>query len=215
MTEPDIQHLSHELQLRCSQFSHLELLRLLGYRRITPALLDRLRDMLTDTEYLALNRAWYDFRYRGPELLHALCSLVGIPQVNCQAAIDAAHRRIAEDLAAFQPYVFVDTGFLYKDEPIFALAMCESLRHLHFSCGFWRLPLTQQITQVQSRIRAHMAASGGELILWGGIRHYCFYYRAEGLPLLFDPSGQLLGEGEPEAKGRACVSLPNGFLDVQ
>jgi hypothetical protein len=214
MTEPEIQYLSRELRLRCSQFSQLELLRLLGYRRISPALLDRLRAMLEDTEHLALNRAWYDFRYSGPELLHALCKLVGIPEAECQAAVDAAHRRIAEDLRAFQPYLFVDTGFRRKNEMAVGLAMCEPLRHLRFPRGFWRLPLTQQIARVQSRIREHMAGTGGELPMWGGIRRYCFYYQSEGLPMVFDPSGQLLGEGEPEAKGRAYSSLPNDLLGL-
>lgn len=76
----------------------------------------------------------FDFRYSNKQFLNKLCEVVGIEISDFQDEINVIQSAYDKMLDRFKSYVFVDTGFKRDSQPIFILAICESIRRIQMSC---------------------------------------------------------------------------------
>ncbi|TDB05119.1 hypothetical protein [Halomonas marinisediminis] len=192
-----------------------DLLRQMGYANPNHRHRKRLTQVLADPE-LGLGKPEYDFVHDCRSFLHALCRALGIPENNCQAFIAKRDANDKAERQAFKPWLFVDTGFRRCDRPgmpLFALALMERHRRLVLAEDTWRMPWHEQLTRAQSRVREHMAESGGELQAWGRIQRYLFCY-AEGRKLAIAPSGEVLGDASERKLPQASFTLKGKPVSV-
>jgi hypothetical protein len=197
--------LAVELQLRSSGIDERSLLQSMGYPVATGKARQRLRQAIHDPAGF-LEGSSYDFRYGNAEFLRRLGRVLGLPRSWLTEQVDqleAAHRAAA---AAFRPWLFIDTGFQRRSEPVVLLALLESQRQLRFPRGFAQLPLHEQVARAQARVREHMDASQGVLPLWGTIRRYVFHY-AQDAQVVIDTRGALSAE-VAEPPGSAMLTGP-------
>jgi len=187
-----IDNFKTDLVLRVAQMPPDEILRAMGYQKPTSANLERLKSVVEDPEF-GLNDAGFDFKFSSEDFLRTLCSVVGSDPALTERRISSLVQYIHEENAAFKPFIWVDTGFTRKGQPLFALAACEQQRYLSFSKGFWRRPLSKQLSLAQCRIREHFFETGGELGIWGEVEQYWFYYEKDAAYLLAR-NGELIGE---------------------
>jgi len=182
------------LSLRLSECNRVDILKSMGYPQPTERNLARLDKVLAD-RHLGLNDGAYDLRYSDEEFLRALCSALGADEALVDVEIAAILREHECQVAAFKPYLWVDTGFTRKNQPLFALAALEQFRYLDFEPTFWRLPLHEQIARAGRRIREHLESTGGELRVWGPVQQYWFFYSKDSAYLL-GKNGDIIGKRE-------------------
>jgi|TARA_Y100001001_G_scaffold164510_1_gene196941 hypothetical protein len=195
-----INNFKTDLIIRVAAQSLDETLAAMGYARPTSANRRRLQRVLECPDF-GLSEAGFDFKYRSEDFLRALCRAVSMDEPIVEKRIGKLIARMEEEHCAFKPYIWIDTGFVRKNQPLFALAVCEHQRYLGFSEGFWRYSLTEQLGHAQGRIRAHVAETGGELGIWGKIKQYWFYYE-KNAAYLFNLNGEVVGKqygAEPSA----------------
>ncbi len=195
------------LNARLREADEDAVLRRMGYTRVQPGNRERLHAVLGD-EWLGLEGG-FDFKFDSAGFLAALCEAVEVSADECRAVIASVREHIAAFRAAFQPFVWVDTGFRRADRPgtpIFVLAALESRRNLVLS-GEARLADREAvIREARARVRAHYRETGGELKVWGTIRRYVLFL-GKGDSLVLDTEGELQGEGPPAPTSRAGVFL--------
>lgn len=199
-----IDNFKTDLVIRVAAVPQEELLKAMGYQKPTSANLERLQHVLDSPEF-GLNDAGFDFKFSSEGFLRAMCTLVGMDMALTDQRITRVKKRLAEEKAAFQPYLWVDTGFKRKNQPLFALAVCEHQRYLHFPKGFWRLTLDRQLGRAQCMVREHVYETGGDLGIWGGIEQYSFYYKKDAAYLLAR-NGEVMGKREGPVPNQAIGS---------
>ncbi|RBP68622.1 hypothetical protein [Marinobacter nauticus] len=187
-----INNFKTDLTIRVAATSHNDILTAMGYVRPTTANRKRLQRVLECPDF-GLSGGGFDFKYSSHDFLRALCRAVGMEKLVVEQRIAKITTRLEEERRAFKPYIWVDTGFMRKSQPLFALAACDDLRYLRFVEGFWRYSLTDQLGETQSRIRAHVAETGGKLGIWGKIKQYWFYYE-KNAAYLFNLRGEVVGK---------------------
>ncbi|MBK1887782.1 hypothetical protein [Marinobacter sp. DY40_1A1] len=196
-----IKNFKTDLVIRVAAIPHEEILNAMGYNRATSANLERLQNVLDDEEF-GLNDGGFDFKYSSEGFLRALCTVTGMDMALADQRITRLKKRLGEEKAAFKPYLWVDTGFKRKNQPLFALSVCEHQRYVHFKKGFWRLTLDKQLGLAQCMVREHVYETGGTLGIWGDIKQYWFYYKKNAAYLLAR-NGELTGKCEGSEPSKA------------
>lgn len=79
----------------------------------------------------------FDFRYDSRVFALALCRVPGINEVWPEEKINQMMQTDFDDCWAFNPYLFVDTGFRRTSEPLCALSVCEFLRRVPLDYRNW------------------------------------------------------------------------------
>jgi len=187
-----INNFKTDLIIRVAAKSHNDILKTMGYVRPTAANRKRLQRVLECPNF-GLGGGGFDFKYSSKDFLGALCRAVGMEKLVVEQRIAKLITRLEQERRAFKPYIWIDTDFMRKSQPLFALAACDHQRYLQFVEGFWRYSLTDQLGEAQSRIRAHVAETGGELGIWGKIKQYWFYYE-KNAAYLFNLHGEVVGK---------------------
>jgi hypothetical protein len=215
--------LQQQIRQRAKFRAEDDLLRQMGYAKPGRHHRERLAMVLADPA-LGLGTPMYDFVHGRHDFLRALCSALRIPGHSCREFIAERDALEKAEGKAYQPWLFVDTGFRRSDRPgmpLFALALLERRRHLMLPADTCQLPWDEQLSRAQARVHEHMAESGGELKVWGRIQRYLFCY-AEDHKLEIAPSGEVrgdaLGKGLSQAsvtlKGKPVVLLSDGRDDA-
>lgn len=202
-------NLQHELRLRLSQISERDILLKLGYSKQSSRDFRRLRAVLEQPE-LGLSSSQFDFKYSAQAYIEKLSEIAGIQKIEVQKAISDIKAKLIEQDKAFKPYLFVDTGFKRTTQPVFALAVCEGQRYLHFDREFWAQPLYEQLVSVYERIQEHMDETQGHLGIWGYIRRYYFVYDHYGGAIEITPAGQIIAAHNHFQPSRANLKLNSG-----
>ena len=110
-----------------------------------------------------------------------------------------------------QPYIFVDTNFSRKGEPIFALAMLESKRRIKIDkVQYLERSVSENLIYVANSVRLHYKENTGTLALWGKIRAY-LYYDGEGTRTILNSLGDVQ-EVDDICESRAILKLGNKAL---
>lgn len=187
-----INNFKTDLIIRAAANSQDEVLKAMGYHRPTPANRERLQKVLECPSF-GLAEGGFDFKYRSEDFLRVLCLAVGMDHQIVEEHISKLTVRLEEECRAFKPYIWIDTSFVRKSQPLFALAACDHHRYLRFGSGFWRYPLADQLGETQRRVRAHVAQTRGFLGIWGEIKQYWFYYE-KNAAYLFNLNGEVVGK---------------------
>ncbi|GAA3977724.1 hypothetical protein [Allohahella marinimesophila] len=153
------------------------ILKAMSYRNPNPKNLDRLKSALDD-DWLGLNSGSFDLKYSAPEFLLALSKAAGLDIEKSRRRIEAIQQYLSDEEQAFKPYIWVESHFERKSQPIFALAACEPHRHLPFPKGFWQLALEVQLHKAKALARQHMAETEGTLVMWGRIQAYWLFHES-------------------------------------
>lgn len=185
--------LASELQARSAGVDEENLLKAIGYEEPPEEVYQRLRLAIKDPRTL-LGTVDDDLKHGHVAFLHRLGNALGLETPWLQEQIRILKVGVITDDNAFRPYLFVDTDFVRKSEPIFILALTDGCRHLHFPQRFWRLPLPEQVAQAQERARAHWIEKEGTLgCIWGDIKRYSFHYSPTE-HVVINPDGALTAE---------------------
>jgi len=190
-----------DLILHVAQYPREEILNRMGYTRPTSANLERLDKVLKSPSF-GLEDGGFDFKYSSEGFLRALCVVVGMDMAETDQRISRVKKYLEEEKQAFKPYLWVDTGFQRKNQPLFALAACEHQRYLHFPKGFWRFSIDRQLGRAQCRVREHVYETGGDLGIWGQIKQYWFYYKKNAAYLLA-LNGEVIGKQDGPVPNQA------------
>jgi hypothetical protein len=150
----------------------------------------RIEALLSDPQ-LGLGTATYDYSYSNKEFLIALGRSVGVDGNAVAAEIARIGRERDRERSAFRAWVFVETGFKRKGEPIFALAVMEPRRRLQLSVELCLMERQHLIEQTSNLVGNHYQHSKGRLPLWGQITGYKLVV-SDSEQILFDTDGQLI-----------------------
>lgn len=198
--------LQNTLVTKLKHIEPSEVLRKIGYRNISDKTIERLANVLSD-EFLGLDKSYFDFKYSNCEFIKALCKLSNVDVNDYQNELEEQTVRATTLKYAFQPYVFVDTGFRRKSQPIFALAFMEGHRHLCLPIEYKAVSLEEQVKYVKTLITEHYKNTDGHLDVWGEIISYEFNY-SKNACLVFNTNGELIDE-KAVAQNKAKVTLGN------
>lgn len=114
---------------------------------------------------------------------------------------------MTEDKCGFKPFIFIETDFIRKNQPIFALTIMESTRRIQIPKEIYRLPLESQIPLVKRIIRKHVSDAGGEIPMWGAISCYKYFYTKHE-SIIFDVDTAVVTQADdispPHAKVLLC-----------
>lgn len=193
------------LRARLRQHETESVLRKLGYAPDNRRALERLFTTVEDDNY-GLGQSHFDFRYSGADFLRALCRQLDLPPESVEAEIIRVQRELTAELTAFKPYLWIDTHFTRQNQPLFALAACESQRYLPLD---WQLPqqsLVHQLVTVRKLIDQHWQSTEGNLGIWGTIQAY-WYFFADDQYWRFSTQGDWLDENEGPVPNRASLSI--------
>jgi hypothetical protein len=182
------------------------ILRAMGYSASAlPRARIRLHNLLEEPD-LGILSGRYDFRFSNREFLRALTHVVGIDSNYAEAQLSVIEADIAREGRAFKPWVFVETDFRRRGEPIFALAVLEGKRRLTLPKGCWSLPQSQLVAVAADTVRTHYAMCQGQLLIWGAVREY-WLRSSETEQIVMDVSGKVVRAEGPKAISRACLKL--------
>ncbi len=115
--------------------------------------------------------------------------------------------RTSKELRKFKDsYIFVNTDFKRKGEPIFALAFCESQRNVIFNKEDLIFKSDEEVLNLISDIvKQHFIETKGNIGIWGDIVSYVYHHR-NGETYVFDKNG-LLRDDEKVIESKAVLSL--------
>jgi hypothetical protein len=89
-------------------------------------------------------------------------------------------------------YIFVNTNFKRKSEPIFALAFCEVKRNIGLDKISLIYKTDEEIFHIISEIiKEHYIDSDGNIGIWGDIVNYV-YHHSDGEAYVFDTEGTII-----------------------
>lgn len=102
--------------------------------------------------------------------------------------------------------IYVNTNFRRKNEPIFALAMCEGKRNLAVDVESLMFKSDKESLKIVGQfIKDHYIESNGDLGIWGKIVNYAYHHK-DSKSYVFDTNGELL-ENVEVLQSRASLSL--------
>ena len=114
---------------------------------------------------------------------------------------------IKKELAKFKnSYIFVNTNFKRKSEPIFALAFCESKRNITLDKNNLIFKSDDKIfATISNIVKQHHNNTKGTISIWGDIVNYV-YHHSDGEVYVFDISGEQIKDIEV-IENRASLKL--------
>ena len=180
-----------------------EIARQLGYK--TPEKVSARIKAIIDSPCLALDKSSFDFRYSTPELIRKLCEILGIPDYLCNKIISETEADLLQQQQKFKPYIYIDTNFQRKSEPVFALAAMESTRYIFIDPGIKNLPLNELLDRVRQLIKRHYQEQAS-LPTWGEIKQYAFFYD-EYTVIVLSPKGEVIDAVPSYFRSRAVLKI--------
>jgi hypothetical protein len=133
----------------------------------------------------------YDMVHGTKSFVVALAEALQIPTDEIVRACDEITDRFAELAKLPTPWIYVETSFRRKGEPVFVLACMEGMRRLRLSKEtIVELPLNQALNHVAEQIRTHYEDYDGVLTIWGRITGYR-YHHIDGSEWAFATDGEL------------------------
>lgn len=165
-----------------------EILNKLGYSSNIKAL-EALDKFISSKDlYDWLHSGHFDFKYTVLSFFKKLCEIIDIDKniVN-KALLD--DKKYDAELERFKDsYIYVNTNFKRKSEPIFALASLESQRRLKISPENLLFKEEDEILNIVSNFIAnHYSKTKGDIGIWGKAVNYVFHHN--GNKYIFDTEG--------------------------
>jgi len=185
--------LLHQIQIKLQTKDIAKTVTKLGYKASNTKVSQVLKDLLNAPNIACyLNKSYYDFRYNPRTLLLALCEVLDISKIDYLVTIEEYEDRKKRLKALKNPYIFVDTNFKRKNEPIIALSFIESKRRMKLDKEFFFDKSKSELdTYIAEIITSHYKKSSGKLPLWGNIRTY-IYYDTNGKKTVYNSQGKII-----------------------
>ena len=161
-----------------------------------------------------LSGSHYDLTHSSRSFLEALCRKLELGEA-CGKEIAAYERKHEQLLKMEKPWIFIDTGFRRKNEPIFALALMEPRRRIVLDKE-WALgrTLEELLDELSQLIPRHYREHEGRLPLWGTIRSYV-YHHTDGSRYIFGPDGTLREDEPLPEENRAELRIGGKEIDPE
>ena len=196
------------IKKKAANYSKEALLKKMGYRNMKAGE-KRLDSLLrADDLYIWLKIGGFDMKYSSEEFL---CKLAEILEILDEMHKDIARyqKRLDEISKMKQPYIFIDTYFVRKNEPIFSLGFMESSRNIGIDKEHLVFKgLDKVLEYIGDMISTHYVQSGGILSLWGKIYNYV-YHHTDGGRYIFDTDGRLNEDTEEIIESKAELKIGN------
>jgi len=138
--------------------------------------------------YNWLHSGYYDFKYTALSFFKKLCEIIDIDKdIVDKVLLD--DKKYHAEMERFQDsYIYVNTNFKRKGEPIFTLAFSESRRRL-------KIPLENLLFKTESEvlnsasdfIENHFSTTKGDIGIWGKAVNYVFHHNVN--KYIFDTEG--------------------------
>lgn len=187
-------NLRDEIRQKIADSSYSNIAIEMGYSNMgIPKACKRIRYVIQG-ENLGLDTCAYDWKFSNSEFVIRLCEVLGIDAKKCKKEVARISTELSTEKARYKSWIFVNTNFIRKSEPIFALAALESSRRIQIPKEIGVLPFEHQIPHVKAIIRRHYSESGGEIDMWGTIGRYEFFF-AEHQAILFHFDGSVVIQG--------------------
>jgi len=155
---------------------------------------DKVSARITDiinSHSLALNQSSFDLQSSTPEFLKKLCRILKIPELLSNTIISETVEYPFQKKKTFKPSIFIETNFVRKSEPIFALSALEGTRYIAVAAELSYMPLDMILEHVQNVVKSHYQK--GKPLIWGEIEHYVFHYD-EDTVIILSPEGEVIGD---------------------
>lgn len=123
--------------------------------------------------------------------------------------------KLRKELLKFKGcYIFVNTNFRRKTEPIHVLAFCESQRNLAInkSSLVFKNDM-EQFKIISDMVKKHYITSEGTIGIWGKIKNYVYHHN-DNKSYIFDIDGNLL-EGLEVQENKAILTNKKNFQSIK
>ena len=117
--------------------------------------------------------------------------------------------KMQEELAKYKDcYIFVNTNFKRKSEPIFALAFCEPLRNISIDKKDLIFKTDKEVFAIISDIvKQHFIDTKGKIGIWGNIVNYVYHHK-DGYKYIFDKDGNIIKSKDTDiTENKSTLSL--------
>ena len=141
--------------------------------------------------YSWLDSGYYDFKYTPKLFLQKLCQIFQLNYSDLEEELRKQNIYYDEVKRVKKNYIFINTNFKRKSEPIFALACLEHTRQVPLNVKdvvFKNIEQTLEI--VSKQIQEHYKKSDGRLNIWGVIDSYIYYHSNE--VFTFNKEGEII-----------------------
>lgn len=166
----------------------------------------------TRNSYDWLYCSHYDLVYSSKDFLIKLCEVLEIDETLVDDEIKKAVAYYKEQEKFKSSYIFVNTNFKRKSEPIFALALCEKFRNISlYKNEDLLFKSIEEILNILSiQINSHYEKNIDGLKIWGKIVNYQVHLFDK--IYLFDVNGNLLEYANEVSESRATIFVNNKKL---
>ena len=168
------------IQSRLKKFPKSEIVNKLGYASNKKALEALKKFTNSKNLHSWLHGGFYDFKYTALSFFKKLCEIINIDKDRYdQALLD--DKKYHEELKRFQDsYIFVNTNFKRKGQPIFALAFSEFKRRLKVPVEKLLFKNEDEILKSTSDfVVNHHKTTKGDIGIWGKAISYVFHYNGK------------------------------------
>lgn len=204
--------LLQQIKKQLTNISNKEVVKKMGYSNIEVGI-KTLQSLLDEQDiYTWLKDSHYDFRYTSKEFIKKLCHTLEISDIDYVLLLDTYAQRIKNINLEESSYVYINTNFKRKGEPVFALALMEGRRRINIDKELlFDMNLTQAITYASEIVKTHYKENKGTLPLWGTIQNYIFNYKNQE-KVSIDINGYLTKDGCKCPESLATVTIKNKIL---
>lgn len=156
-----------------------------------------------------LNSGSYDLVYSAEDLFITLCNVLKIDEKKVSLELNKC-KELRKEIERFKDaFIFINTNFKRKGEPILALAFCEGERRisLYKDKKYLFSSLNEILNMVSSEIIKHYIFNEGKAGIWGKIENYQLDLFGE--IYTFDSKGNILDTNENFDTNIASLKLKN------
>jgi hypothetical protein len=186
---------------------HDEVLKNMGYKYLKTGEKTLQKFLGAKSIYLWLKTGNFDFYHDSMSFLRALIEALSFSSTRAEETIETSRKRL-ECIEKMQtPYLYIDTHFKRKSEPLHVLAMMEGYRHIKIDKELLVFKSKKEcFNEVAKIIRQHYLAHKGKLKLWGNIYTYV-YHHTDGKRYIFLPNGERTNDALSITESKAVLRI--------
>lgn len=203
-----------QIKTRINNFERERLVKLLGYNNKSRGFKRIEALILTDSTEEWLKKNGYDFVHSNESFLIKLCDILGFDDDSCFKIIKKTSDRLNAINRMSSPYIFINTNFRRKNQPIFALAFMEGRRRIHIDKIKVFDSSDDGLSVAKKLVQEHYQKSNGTIEMWGTIDNYIYYTNDK--KYIINKAGEIENSEREIFESKAVLSIGNRpitFLD--
>jgi len=162
------------------KFTSLDLIQKLEYNSSKKALKIIDKFLSSKDLYTWLSSGYYDFKYTPEQFLRKLCLIFEFDYKDIDDELKKQTIYYDEVKRVQKNYIFVNTNFKRKNEPIFTLACLEHTRRIKLEVKKVVFKNKAETLKIVSKIvQEHYKRNDGKINIWGEIVNYIYYHDNE------------------------------------